>query len=78
MTKDEALKLALEALEDAHHNMEHYQDEKKREQAITAIKQALAAQPSVPDAMTSADIQEHIEYVAGWNDCRAAMLEKNT
>jgi hypothetical protein len=33
------------------------------------------AQPSVPDAMTSADIQEHIEYVAGWNDCRAEMLK---
>jgi hypothetical protein len=33
------------------------------------------AQPAVPDALTSADIQEHIEYVAGWNDCRAAMLE---
>jgi hypothetical protein len=31
--------------------------------------------PSVPDAMTSADIQEHIEYVAGWNDCRQAMME---
>jgi hypothetical protein len=34
-----------------------------------------AAQPAVPDAMTSADIQEHIEYVAGWNECRQAMLE---
>jgi hypothetical protein len=43
MSKDEALKLALEALEEAHYKMEHYQDEKKREQAITAIKQALAA-----------------------------------
>jgi hypothetical protein len=30
---------------------------------------------AVPDAMTSADIQEHIEYVAGWNDYRAAMME---
>jgi hypothetical protein len=37
-----------------------------------------AAQPAVPDAMTSADIQEHIEYVAGWNDCRAEMLKGNT
>jgi len=34
-----------------------------------------AAQPAVPDALTSADIQEHIEYVAGWNDCRQAMLK---
>jgi hypothetical protein len=33
------------------------------------------AQPAVPDALTSADIQEHIEYVAGWNECRQAMLE---
>jgi hypothetical protein len=33
------------------------------------------AQPAVPDAMTSADIQEHIEYVAGWNECRQTMLE---
>jgi hypothetical protein len=31
--------------------------------------------PAVPDALTSADIQEHIEYVAGWNECRQAMLE---
>ena len=34
-----------------------------------------AAQPAIPDALTSADIQEHIEYVAGWNDCRQAMME---
>jgi hypothetical protein len=42
---------------------------------IAEIKRLKEAQPAVPDAMTSADIQEHIEYVAGWNDCRAAMLE---
>jgi hypothetical protein len=136
--KDEALKLALEALEnsvdlvreDAYNAEKLYGNYPSRqgkvgglkvladdhEKAITAIKQALAApvqepvailkgideygpivdwhrhwvtapigtkfytalpaaQPAVPDAMTSADIQEHIEYVAGWNDCRAAMLE---
>jgi hypothetical protein len=131
--KDEALKLALEALEKSiaitMANIDF------RNKAITAIKQALAAQPAVqepvahsyastqatmcaccgerkhtplridkmdgyvcltcidkklgsllgefghppaqpavPDALTSADIQEHIEYVAGWNDCRAEML----
>jgi hypothetical protein len=88
MDKDEALKLALEALLiNCGGNTEGIGKE-----AITAIKQALAAPvqepvrwsdyepdgrryPSVPDAMTSADIQEHIEYVAGWNDCRQAMLE---
>ena len=42
MTKDEALKLALEALEEAHYKIEHKQDAVKREQAITAIKEALA------------------------------------
>jgi hypothetical protein len=42
MTKDEALKLALEALEEAHYKIAHKQDVVKREQAITAIKEALA------------------------------------
>ena len=41
MTK-EALRLALEALSEAHYVVEHRQDVKKREQAITAIKEALA------------------------------------
>jgi hypothetical protein len=40
--KDEALRLALEALSEAHYVVEHRQDVKKREQAITAIKEALA------------------------------------
>jgi hypothetical protein len=47
MIKDEALKLALEALEEAHYKIEHKQDAVKREQAITAIKEALA-QEQVP------------------------------
>jgi hypothetical protein len=38
-----------------------------------AIKQALAAQPAVPDALNPKD--ENPAYAAGWNDCRAAMLE---
>jgi hypothetical protein len=42
---------------------------------MAEIKRLKEAQPAVPDAMTSADIQEHIEYVAGWNDCRQAMME---
>ena len=50
------------------------------EYAVRAIEAKLknknaAAQPVIPDALTSADIQEHIEYVAGWNDCRQAMME---
>jgi hypothetical protein len=32
-----------------------------------------AAQPSVPDAIT--DRSESPEYIQGWNDCRALMLE---
>lgn len=42
---------------------------------MAEIKRLKEAQPAVPDAMTSADIQESIEYVAGWNECRQAMLE---
>ena len=68
--KDEALKLVLEALEAAtRYGAGGF------ENAKDALREAQAAQPAVPDAMTSADIQEHIEYVAGWNDCRQAMLE---
>jgi len=51
MTKDEALSLALEALSEAHYVVEHRQDVKKREQAITAIKEALA-QPEQPKVRT--------------------------
>jgi hypothetical protein len=101
MDKDEALKLALEAL-NTPRPIDSYPPlwrsyEKTINDAITALKQALAAdvqepvatlfgslpvydtppaaRPAIPDALTSADIEEHIEYVAGWNDCRQAMLE---
>jgi hypothetical protein len=43
MTQTEALRLALEALSEAHYVVEHRQDVKKREQSITAIKAALEA-----------------------------------
>jgi cytochrome c5 len=110
MTKDKALKLALEALKEYCEHGAIFMPIT----AVEAIEQALAApvqdstcretlraqgkayprtckkcgkgpcigapkqppaQPAVPDALTSADIQEHIEYVTGWNDCRQAMLE---
>ena len=121
MTKEDALDLALEELENCADLLKVFEAPLDScvgaamlgaEKAITAIKQALAApvqepigyavptfdfdnsvikkvhyagtvpvyatppaQPVIPDAMTSADIQEHIEYVAGWNDCRQAMME---
>lgn len=50
MTKDEALDLALEALEEAHYKVEHKQDAAKREKAITAIKQARALDKKAENA----------------------------
>ena len=70
MTDKEALKLALEALEEAHYKMEHYQDEEKREQAITAIKEALAEHAMSKVQRLGQEIeQEPLEYwnaVEGW------------
>jgi uncharacterized membrane protein len=76
--KDEALKLALEALEtelavDMTNGAEVGEAAELMCEAITAIKQALAAQPAVPDAIT--DDSESPEYRTGWNDCRQAMME---
>jgi hypothetical protein len=89
MTKDEALKLALEKVANA---LPAYIEGTPAREYLAVIHSALAAPvqepvkwsdyepdgrryPAVPDAMTSADIQEHIEYVSGWNDCRAEMLK---
>jgi hypothetical protein len=76
LTDEEVYPLANEHL---HHQIESYEVSGiyNLAQAIEAkLKEKNAAtQPSVPDAMTSADIQESIEYVAGWNECRQAMLE---
>jgi hypothetical protein len=35
-----------------------------------------AAQPAVPDAIHHTDLSESLEYIQGWNDCRAEMLKE--
>ena len=50
MTDRELMQQALEALEDAHTRMEHYQDEKARERAITALRERLAQPEQEPVA----------------------------
>jgi hypothetical protein len=34
-----------------------------------------AAQPAVPDAIHHTDTSETLDYIQGWNDCRAEMLK---
>jgi hypothetical protein len=115
--KDEALKLALEALEEialagmsgtGQESDEAMTNWHARQAwkfigiaaiALEPIKQALAAQPApvqkrpqncgtgycsciecvmepaVPDAIHHTDTSETLEYIQGWNDCRAEMLK---
>jgi len=54
MTKDEALDLALEALELSAVTVDSFGVQKKTQEAITAIKQALAA-PTVGEPVAIAD-----------------------
>ena len=42
---------------------------------IAEIKRLKAAQPAVPDAIHHTDLNESLEYIQGWNDCRQTMLE---
>jgi hypothetical protein len=77
--KDEALRMALEALEscDQVYGSEgsyQYFSQAVVDKAIAAIKQALATQPAVPDAIGPNE-DELPAYAAGWNDCRQTMLE---
>ena len=50
MTDREIMQQALDALEDAHTRMEHYQDEKARERVITALTDRLAQPEQEPVA----------------------------
>lgn len=69
----EAMKLALEALEAAtRYGAGGFEDAKD------ALREALAEQPVVPDAIHHTDTSETLEYITGWNDCRQAMLRSNT
>jgi hypothetical protein len=42
---------------------------------IDCISNQPAAQPAVPDAIHHTDLSESLEYIEGWNDCRAEMLK---
>lgn len=78
----EALKLALEALEEAHYKMEHYQDEEKREQAITAIKEALAKHAMRETQRLGQEIEQEPKIGCVNHDCDQCKAqrteEKNT
>jgi hypothetical protein len=48
---------------------------KAAKMAADAIRESTPpAQPAVPDAIHHTDLSETLEYIQGWNDCRAEML----
>jgi hypothetical protein len=67
MTKDEALKLALEALELLTDTEQTFGELDYRDNAITAIKEALAQPAQEPDALT-------IAYQSGYYEGKKAAL----
>lgn len=66
----DAMKLALGALEEAHYKMEHYQDEEKRKQAITAIKEVLAEHAMRETQRLGQEIEQEIEQEPEKNICQ--------
>ena len=70
MTKNEALCIALKSLEGLY-IPNFTQDDSPINNAITAIKQALATPLALPDEIT--DNSESPEFRAGWNECREVM-----
>ncbi len=65
----EVMKQALEALEEAHLKPEHKQDEHKREQAITALRAALAEEFMQRLTEAQQEIEQWpVAYVTGYYD----------
>lgn len=70
MTKDDALKMALNALEAAtRYGAGGFDDAKD------AIKQALELNPLLPDVLTQ-EYGDSAQYVEGWNECREATIKR--
>ncbi len=65
-TKDEALELALEALELSSVTVDSFGVQRKTQEAITAIKQALAAQPA-PVPLTDENIDRIAYALTGFD-----------
>jgi hypothetical protein len=75
MSKNEALKLALEALELSSVTVDSFGVQRKTQEAITAIKQALATPQALPDVLTQ-EYGDSAQYVEGWNECREATIKR--
>ena len=68
MTKNKALELAIKQFYAFDFVMKRSESTEK---AIAAIKEALAIQQVLPDAIT--DNSESPDYISGWNECREVM-----